>query len=167
MSRAVNGAGPCQDVHIKLRQDAGSLVRRAVSDASQGQIQPCSSRCHVLCLPLCPQPPGGAQGLFLSHDEWTCWPVRFGHGPSHSLLSKFTSLSSGPAPTAVATEYRYHHTQAVKSLEIPSVDGFPRASMLQGLGTTSSPEQAPGPTLPCSPNTSVSSVSPVTHGTDA
>lgn len=58
--------------------------------------------------------------------------------------------------------------QARKSLEIRGVDGFLGVSMLQSLGTTSpSPqEQTLGPTLPRSPTTCVSSVSPVTHGID-
>lgn len=97
------------------------------------QTQPCFSRCHVLRLPLCPQTPGGAGGLFLSHDEWTFWPVLFGRGPSHSLLSKFTSVASGPVLTTVATGYSHHHSQATESLEIPSIDGFLGASMVQGL----------------------------------
>lgn len=111
--------------------------------------------------------PGGARGLFLYHDAWTCWLVLSGRGPSHSLLSKFTSLSSGLTHTTAATGYRYHHTHLQKSLEIPRVDDFLGASILQGLGATSSLEQAPGPIPPCSPNTLVSSVSPVTRGTDA
>lgn len=98
------------------------------------QTRPCFSRCRVLRLPLCPQTPGGAGGLFLSHDEWTFWPVLFGHGPSHSLLSKSTSVASGPVLTTAATGYSHHDSQATESLEIPSIDSFLRASMVQGLG---------------------------------